>query len=208
MWPFTGIKSKLLLAFAGFLIVITLLNAGLASYLTERQSGIDALDLLSQQLIRLQADLQRAREDQLAVAEEAASDDKNLSDMATLSGQDLALKRIFNPIHESASSLNKAISLNRFQLILRSARLSSIAIYFQGELSHYVTEDEAGMIRRRGAQSALTATTEKDRDGVRLDNWREWPQHPRPLLVAGNTPVVDHVTVSFDFPAAQMMVLR
>jgi PAS domain S-box-containing protein len=208
MWPFTGIKSKLLLAFAGFLIVITLLNAGLASYLTERQSGIDALDLLSQQLIRLQADLQRAREDQLAVAEEAASDDKNLSDMAMLSGQDLALRRIFNPIHESASSLNKAISLNRFQLILRSARLSNIAIYFQGELSHYVTEDEAGMIRRRGAQSALTATTEKDRDGVRLDNWREWPQHPRPLLVAGNTPVVDHVTVSFDFPAAQMMVLR
>jgi signal transduction histidine kinase len=208
MWPFTDIKSKLLLAFAGFLIVITLLNAGLASYLTDRQNEVDALDLLSQQLIRLQTDLERAREGQLAVAEEAASDDKNLSDMATLSNQDLALARVFNPVHESAASFNKAVSLNRLQLILRSARLSSIAVYFQGELSHYVTEDEAGMIRRRGGQPVPTATTEKDRDGVRLDNWREWTRHPLPVLVAGSTPVVDRVTVGFDFPAAQLMVLR
>ena len=88
MWPFTGIKSKLLLAFAGSLIVTTLLNAGLASYLTDRQSEIDASDLLSQQLTRLQTELQRARDGQVVVAEEAASDDKNLSDMATLSSQE------------------------------------------------------------------------------------------------------------------------
>ncbi len=208
MWPFTGIKSKLLLAFAGFLIVITLLNAGLASYLTEHQSEIDALSLLSQQLIRTQTDLERAREDQLAVAEEAAGDDKNLSDMAMLFSQELALKGIVNPIQESAWSLNKAISLNRLQLILRSARLSSIAVYFQGELSHYITDHEAGMIRRHGTRPVLTATTDRDREGVQLDNWRDWSQRDLPLLVAGKTPVVNHVTAAFDFPAAQVMVLR
>jgi signal transduction histidine kinase len=208
MWPFTGIKSKLLLAFAGSLIVTTLLNAGLASYLTDRQSEIDASDLLSQQLTRLQTELQRARDGQVVVAEEAASDDKNLSDMATLSSQDLALKQILNPAQETASGFNKAVSLNRLQLILRSARLSSIAVYFQGELSHYVTENEAGMIRRLGAGPALTATTDKDAEGVRLDNWRDWTRHPLPVLVTATTPVVNDVTVGFDFPAAQMMVLR
>jgi hypothetical protein len=83
MRPFTGIKSKLLLAFAGSLIVTTLLNAGLASYLTDRQSEIDASDLLSQQLTRLQTELQRARDGQVVVA--AVPDASGLAGSSSMS---------------------------------------------------------------------------------------------------------------------------
>jgi signal transduction histidine kinase len=203
-----SVKSKLLLAFAGFLTAITLLNTGLTSYLIDRQGEAEAFHRLSQQLIQLQDDLQGVREALVAVAQEAASDEKNLSDLAILYSQELALDKDPDTLRLRASSLHKAVSLNRLRLILGSARLSSLAVYLEGELSHYVTPDEAGMSARRGPRRTIVSAAQKWNERSGLDNPHGWSEHPLPVLVARRISGVERVTVAFEFPADQLMVLR
>jgi signal transduction histidine kinase/DNA-binding NarL/FixJ family response regulator len=208
MMKFFSIKYKLLLAFAAFLVIITALNAGLTAYLINRQSEAEAFTRLSRQLILFQNDLQTLRETQLAVALEAANDQKNLSDLAILYAHALKLAKEPDPALETTFRLNKATSLNRLQLILLSARLSSVAVYLGGELSHYITQDEAGMSIRRNGQEVVISTHQKEDGKVYLSDWRTWLENPPPMIAAPHMPLVDRVTVSFDFPTAQMVVLR
>jgi len=203
-----SVKSKLLLAFAGFLTAITLLNTSLTSYLIDRQGEAEAFNRLSQQLMQLQDDLQGVREALLAVAQEAARDEKNLSDLAIVYSEELALNKAPDAIRTRALSLDKTVSLSRLQLILSSARLSSLAVYLEGELSHYVTRDEAGMSSRRGPQRIVVSTAQKGGDKAALGNAQGWSEHPLPVLVAPRVSGVDRVTVMCDFPTAQLMVLR
>jgi len=208
MTPFVSVKSKLLLAFAVFLTAITLLNLGVTAYLTNRHSEAEAFNRLSQQLMQLQDDLQGARESLLGVAKGAAADEKNLSDMAILYSQELAGDKDPDPIRNRALGLNKTVSLNRLRLILGSARLSSLAVYLNGELSHYVTPDQTGMIVRRGTQHVVVATGQNGRENEQLDNWQDWSERPLPVLVSRRWPRVEQVTAEFEFPADQLMALR
>jgi signal transduction histidine kinase len=140
-------KSRLLFAFAAFLTAITLALTGLAAYVIERQSEADAFHRLSQQLMQLQDDLQSARELLLVVAREATRDDKNLTDMAILYSQSLQLETDHTEIGGRALNAQKEASANRLRLILGSARLSGVAVYLDGELSHYVLSEETGKRR-------------------------------------------------------------
>ena len=141
-----------------------------------RRSEAEAFAQLSRQLRLFQIDLQGLRETLFAVAQEAARDEKNLSDLAILYNQALKLRQESGTALDNTFSLNKMTSLNRLQLILLSARLSSAALYLKGELSHYVTQDEAGMIVQRGGQEAVISTRQKEHGKVLLTNWRNWPE--------------------------------
>jgi signal transduction histidine kinase len=178
-------KQRLLLAFAAFLTAITLALTGLAAYVIERQSETDAVRRLSQQLLQLEDDLERTRELLTIVARDTAHDDKNLNDMAVIYSQTLeAAKAPSEEIRSRGLALQKTVSANRLQLILDSARVSSLAVYLNppdgdpaGELSHFVKSRESGSI----AWTALVA--------ARMDS-------------------VDRVTVRFGFPTKDLMALR
>jgi signal transduction histidine kinase len=209
---FGSVKSKLLFAFAAFLTVITLLHTALTAWLINRHGEADAFNRLTQQLIQLQDDLQGAREALVAVAQDAARDDKNLSDLAILYSEALTLDKQPDAIRSRAMRLQKTVSLNRLQLILASARLSSAAVYLDGELSHYVTRDEAGMSARRGTQHIVVSTTqtpdETPNNASDFSNPQDWSEHALPALIARRSANVHRVTMAFDFPAEQLMVLR
>lgn len=204
----TSIEHKLLFAFAAFLLVVTALNAGLTSFLINSEGEADAFTRLSRQLLYFKNDLQASRETQIAVAMDAARDEKNLSDMAILYGQTLKLAQEPSETLDFTLSYNKTTSLNRLQLILLSARFSSVAVYLGGGLSHYVTRDEAGLVVPRSGQSTLRGTRQKEGNRIQLTDWQNWQTTPLPIHIARSLPVADQVTVDFDFPAAHMMVMR
>lgn len=204
----TSIEHKLLLAFAAFLLVVTALNAGLTSFLINSEGEADARTRLSRQLLFFKNDLQASREAHMAVAMDAARDEKNLSDLALLYGQTLKLDKEPSEILDFTLSLNKITSLDRLQLILLSARLSSAAVYLDGDLSHYVTRDEAGMVVRQGGQPTLSGTRQRERGRIQLADWRNWRTSALPVHIARNLAFAHQVTVDFAFPAAHMMVMR
>ena len=173
-----SVKSKLLLAFAGFLTAITILHTSLTAWLIERHGEADAFNQLSRTLMQLQDELQRSREVLTAVAQETARDEKNLSDMAIVYSEAATLKRQPDEIRSRAVTLHKTVSTNRLRLILASARLASIAVYLDGQLSHYVTHD-----------------ADDGDPGL-------------PVLIAPRSRDVRHVTATFEFPTDGLMVLR
>jgi signal transduction histidine kinase len=211
---FGSVKSKLLLACAGFLTAITLLHTALTAWVINRHGQVDASNQLSRQLMQLQDDLQAARDALVAVAQETAHDDKNLSDLAILSSEAFTLNRQTDhtapadPFRSRALSLQKIASLNRLQLILASARLSSLAVYLDGELSHYVTRDEAGISIWRGTQRLMVGTGHRPGDTSDIGDPQHWPERALPLLIVPRRPTVSRVTMTFEFPADQLMVLR
>jgi signal transduction histidine kinase len=210
-----SVTFKFLLAFAGCLAATTILNTGLTSYLTNRRGEAEAFSRLSQQLMLLQDTFQDARETLVALAQEAARDEKNLSDLAMLYSQELALGTPPDDVRDRALHLSKTAALNRLQLILASARLSSLAVYLEGELSHYVTRDGDGVSVRRGAQRTMLSRTPQGAgaeppagDTLRSGRVQGWSEQPPPALVARRMAAVDRLTVQFDFPVPQLMVLR
>ena len=203
-----SVKSKLLLAFVAFLAVVTLLNAATAAYLTNRQGEAEAFNRLSQQLLQLQDDFQGERDALVGVAREAAGDEKNLSDLAILFSQELARTNDPDPIRDRALGLNKAVSLNRLRLILTSARLSSLAVYVNDGLSHFVTRDDRGLVTWRSSQPVIVVARDDGTPESRLDNWQYWAEHPVPVPVSLHVPAVEQVTARFEFPTEALLVLR
>jgi signal transduction histidine kinase len=208
MIKFTSIEHKLLLAFAAFLLVVTALNAGLASFLINSQGEADAFSRLSRQLLFFRNGLQDAREAEMAVALNAARDEKNLSDLAVLYSQTLKLGQTPGETLDFTLGHNKITSLNRLQLILLSARFSSVAVYLNGELSHYVTPDEAGMVMQRSGQPSLRATRQQAGGRIQLTDWWSWQEIPPPVHIARSLPRANQVTGHFDFPAEHTMVMQ
>lgn len=208
MMKLRSIEHKLLLAFAAFLLLVTALNAGLTSFLINSEGEADARTRLSRQLLFFKNELQASREAQIAVAMDAARDEKNLSDLALLYGQTLKLDKEPSAILDFSLSLNKITSLDRLQLILLSARLSSAAVYLDGGLSHYVTRDEAGMVVRQGGPPTLNGTRQRERGRIQLADWRNWQASPPPVHIARDMTFARQVMIDFAFPAARMMVMR
>ena len=203
-----SIKTKLLLVFAALLTIVTLLNALQTSYVINRRGEEEAFAQLSHQLTLFQRELRDLRETQIAVALDGARDDKNLSDLAILYTQTLKFRQQSGTALERTLSLNKATSLNRLQLILDSARLSSASVYLDGALSHYITRDEAGMASLHDGREVLVGAGRNEGENEQLANWRAWQETEAPVLVTPYAPVVDRVTVAFEFPAEALMVLR
>ncbi|MCG8038640.1 MAG: ATP-binding protein [Candidatus Thiodiazotropha taylori] len=205
-----GIKSKLLLSFITVLVVITGLNVGLATYLTNQQGEREAFASLSRQTALLQNELKATVIDLQAIAEKNVAGNQNLSDLATL----YAKKRHITEYPEQASRhergllFNKIISLNRLQVILQTAGFSSVAVYIDNELSHYLTASEVGMSTIRADDRLLLTNVQDETGDLRFDNWPNWVVGEPPALIAGSFASVIHPSISFRFNANQLMMLE
>ena len=207
---FSGIKSKLLLAFITVLVIITVLNVGLATYLTTQQSEREAFTSLSQQTILLQNELQETTIDLQAIAEKNVANADNLNDIATLYAQTQRLTTYPEQAAENERALlfNKIISLNRLKIILQTADFSSVAVYIDNDLSHYMTTTEAGMRTIRAVSKPLIKTKRNQAGDLDFDNWPNWTEGDPSSLVTPHITLVDHPTISYDFSIEQMVILQ
>lgn len=206
----SGIKSKLLLAFVTILVIMTGLNVGLAIYLTNQQSEREAFTSLTRQTILLQDDLQKTTIDLRAIAEKTTRGTDNLSDLATIYAQtQQIITNSGQPAeYERVLVFNKVISLNRLQVVLRSAGFSSVAVYVDNELSHYLTTTEAGMNVVRAGHKALIKTGQNQAGELEFDNWPNWAEGDLPSSITSQVTPANHPTISFDFAAEQRVVLQ
>ncbi len=206
----SGIRSKLLLAFVAVLIIITGLNVGLEINLTNLQSEREAFSSLNQQTILLQNELQETAIDLQTIAEKTAGGTDNLSDLVTIYAQTQQITTSPEQAGEYERGLlfNKIISLNRLQVVLHTADFSSAAVYINNELSHYVTNTEAGMSTLRGADTLLIKTDQNQAGDVQFDYWPNWAEGDLPPLVSSHIMPVNRSTISFDFASGQMAILQ
>ncbi len=203
----SGIKLKLLQVFALVLIIITALNVGLEIYLTNQQSKREAFSGLVRQAALLEKDLQQDLANLRSIAQKETAGVANLSDLSTLYAQTLQMSDAEQAANlERSFGFNKTISINRLQVVLRSAGFSSIAVYLNNELSHYVTKTEAGMSVLRNNQKALIRTTQNSAEDLNLNNWPNWAQGDISQLISPTILPTDQQTISFDFSADQMVM--
>jgi signal transduction histidine kinase/ActR/RegA family two-component response regulator len=206
----SGIKFKLLLAFISVLVIITGLNVGLAIYLTTQQSEREAFASLGRQTALLSYELQETIIRLRAIAEKNVSGINNLSDLATL----YAKTQQFTTYPEQAAKnergflFTKVISLNRLQVILRTADFSSAAVYTGNELSHYITTTEAGMSLFRDGEKTLIKSEQNQAGELVFNNWPNWREGVPPPLITSHITMVNQPTISFDFALDQMVVLQ
>jgi signal transduction histidine kinase len=206
----SGIRSKLLLAFVTVLIIITGLNVGLETRLTNQQSEREAFTSLTRQTILLQNELQETTIDLQAIAEKTAGGIENLSDLATIFAEThyITANPDLTAEFERGLLFNKVISLNRLQVVLQTADFSSAAVYIDNELSHYLTNTETGMSVVRGGYQTLIKTDQNQAGELEFDNWPNWPEGDPSPLIPSHVSLVDRPTISFDFAAEQMVVLQ
>ena len=206
----SGIKSKLLLAFIAVLVVIAGLNVGLAITLTKQQSEREAYASLSKQASLLRFELEETITALREIAVNNVGGMDNLSDLATLYAETEQFKAFPETAakNERGFLFNKVISLNRLQVILRTADFSSAAIYTGNELSHYVTYSEAGMSLFRNGHQALINTGPDQTGELKFGNWPIWSEGSPLPLVASHITLPTQVTISFDFGADQQAVLQ
>jgi signal transduction histidine kinase/ActR/RegA family two-component response regulator len=206
----SNIKSKLLFAFISVLVTITALNVGLAIYLTTQQSEREAFASLTQQTILLSHELQETIFSLRAIAEKNVSRMNNLSDLSTL----YAKTKQFSAYPEQAAKnergflFNKVISLNRLQVILRTADFSSAAVYTDNELSHYITTTEAGMSLFRNGEQTLIKSGQNQAGELTFNSWPNWREGTPPPLITSHITLVNRPTISFDFISEKMLVLQ
>jgi signal transduction histidine kinase/DNA-binding response OmpR family regulator len=133
-----------------------------------------------------------------------------LSDLATLYAktQHLTAYPEQAATYERGLLFNKIISLNRLQVILQTADFSSVAVYIDNELSHYLTTNEAGMGAIRGDDRPLFKTGQNQAGELRFDNWPNWAEGDPAALITSHITPVNRPTISFDFTSNQMMILE
>ncbi len=203
----SGIKLKLLRVFALVLILITALNVGLGIYLTNQQSEREAFSGLLRQATLLEKDLQLELAKLRAIAQKETAGVANMSDLSTLYSQILQMSDAQQVSNLARSfGFNKLISINRLQVVLRSAGFSSIAVYLDNELSHYVTKTEAGMSMFRNGEKAIIRTSQNSPE--ELNNWPNWSEGDISQLIPPSVLAPDKPTVSFDFSAPHWVVMQ
>jgi len=205
---FTSVRSKLLLVLAVSLTAVTVVNVGMSAYLASRQGDADARTRLAQHLLELQDELQRARQDLGEVARHTASDEKNLSDLATVYSEEHALDRRYDAVREQALRFQKTASVDRLRLVAGTARLTSLAVYVDGALSHYVAADEAGLAVRNDSGRAVVHLGTGQGDRPWLDGRPVPIGHPSAAPVAIRLADATRATAQFLFPTDREMELR
>jgi len=167
---FISIKTKLLFSFVVFLVMITAFNIVLTSYVINRQGEEEAFSQLSHQLKYIKNDLEDIRENQITVSMEAAGDEKNLSDLAVLYSLSLKFQQQPGIALERTLSLNRTTSLNRLGIVLDSARLSSVAVYLDNKLSHYVTQHKIGILTQLAGQETYVSSSRENSEKTPFTN--------------------------------------
>ncbi len=204
-----GIKSKLLLTFIVVLAVITGLNVGLATYLIQQQSEREAFASLIRQTDLLENELNETVISLREIAKKNVSGNHNLSDLATLYAKTQHLIRYPEQAaqYERGLLFNKIISLNRLQVVLRTADFSSAAVYIDNRLSHYLTTTEAGMNTISVDGIAQFKISKNESGDIPFDNWPNWNEGNPTALVTRHISPVNRTTISFNFSSNQRMVL-
>lgn len=200
-----GLKPKILVLLVGVLVLTTTLDAALAWYFTNDQNRRDSFDVLKNDLRYWEDDLQGLTRRWQSTAIDAMNDGLTSNELDGLAALELELHHASGDSRREADLEKKltyarAASLNRFYLVLRSARISSIVVYANSSLSHYVSNSEAGMfVTRTGGRRAWIATAPDGAGNLRTDNWQSWEEKLPPA--APRSPEVTQPTVSVDLSA-------
>ena len=208
-----GIRKKILGVLIGVLLLTTGLEAILASYYTNRQDQQSAFVSLTNELFAWAGALQALtlRLEDVAVA--------TMGDAAVLNqlAQIMTLQFNANDPGElkgnsemvRALAYRKTVSLNQLQLTRLTGGFSSIAVYTQGALSHYVSAEAVGMrvMRENGGQVWATSPV-GPRGDVPYQNWPAWSEDSLPPFEVASAAAPTRPTVSFKFPDAQHTVIE
>ena len=208
-----GIKQKVLLVLVGVLALTTALHALLASYYTNRQNQESAFATLDRDLLAWQNDLQELTLHLKDVALSASDDPILLNQLAEVVSLELNVDgpQRMNDAEEMAKTLSysKAVSLNRLHLVLRTSGFSSIAVYTNSKLSHYVSATDAGMATRRTNGQPMWLQADTHAAGKwKVENWPAWQEGRPPSTVAQLIAEVRQPEVSFVFPSPDVAAIE
>ena len=208
-----GIKQKILLVLVGGLALTTALYAGLASYYTNQQNQESAFTALSRDLLAWKNDLEALTRQLQRVALSASGDIELHNQLKQLITFEInADNRLAQPdTVETVRALSyvKAVSLNRLRLVLQTGGFSSIAAYTSGQLSHYVSASEAGMMVHKGNASPVwTRVAIAADENLSVDNWPAWKEGPLPVAVAPTVGEISQPTASVIFPSPESAAIE
>ncbi len=209
-----GIKQKILFVLVGGLAFITALYAGLASYYTNQQNQESAFTALNRDLLAWQNDLQALTGQLQRVALSASGDielHNQLKQLITfeLNADDRSVEEPDTIETMRALSYIKAASLNRLRLVLETGGFSSIAVYTSGQLSHYVSASEAGMMVRKGNAPPIWAKVAiKAAENLNVDNWPAWKAGQLPNTIAPTMGEIRQPAVSAVFPSPEFAAIE
>ena len=209
-----GLKPKILLMLVGVLALTTILDAALAWYFTNVQNQRDAYDVLRHDLRYWEDDLQGLTRRWQSTAIDAMNEERASNELAGLVALEHDLARESADSHARASLENrlangKAASVSRFYLVMRSARISSILVYINGALSHYVSNSEVGMLVTRTGNRRVWIAAAPDQTGtLQTDNWPSWEERPPPAMVRLSSPQVSQPAVSVDLSAPEAATVQ
>ena len=203
-----GIKQKILLVLAGVLTFALGLVALLASYYTNRQNEDAALVALGNDLRVWDEELQGGTVKLRKAALAVVGDQWMLNELAQsltleLQGSDPAKAA---QAAEMARTLaySKTVSLAHLYLMLRTGAFSTVAVYSNGRLSHYVSSSEAGMSVRWGAGDPVWIRAAVEPNGeLPFQSWPSWDERASPASVALTAPEVQLPVVLTHFPTEQ-----
>lgn len=203
-----GVKQKILLVLIGALALTTALAALFASFFTNRQNEQTAFAELERDLLTWHDDLHvsiiRLRE----IALDTMSDQVILNQLAELVNLELNLNELSRKRDSSEAARTlayaKSVSLNRLHLVLRTGGFTSIAVYTgTGQLSHYVSASEAGMLIRRAAVDPSWVEAAADAHGnLPFQSWPAWRESEPPWVLTPPAQLQDP-SVFFDHPTPQ-----
>lgn len=199
-----GIKQKILLVLIGVLALTTGFDALLASYFTNRQNEQTAFADLKRDLLTWQNDLQASTIRLREVALDAVGDAVILNQLAELVTLELNLNEPAK-IRESSEAARtlaytKSVSLNRLHLVLRTGGFTSIAVYAGGQLSHYVSASEAGMVVRKANDGPVWVQASADTHGnLPFQSWPAWSEAAPRFVLTVPPAHLNQPTVSFNF---------
>ena len=203
-----GIKQKLLLVLIAVLAFTITLVAMLASYYTERQNEEAALADIGNDLLAWQEDLQARTEQLRKAALAVAGDEWVLNHLAEVLTLDLQrsdpMKKAQAAEIERTLAYSKTVALYRLYLMLRTGAFSSISVYTQGQLSHYISTGEAGMLLQWDGAAPLWTRTDVEANGsVQFQTWPSWQKGLPPSSIDSRAPEVRVPEVITSFPTAQ-----
>jgi PAS domain S-box-containing protein len=208
-----GLKRKIILTFVAMLFAVACLNTLLASYFTNRQNEDAAFAALQRDLQNWRDELQDTVARMRTVAFSTIGEQVALNQLAELKVLEHKMAGALSKnqdVKESAKTLafRKSVQLNRLHLVLRSGGFSSIAVYIDGKLSHYVADAEAGMFVPRSGESPVWIKAVADINGnLPIRDWPAWQPDLLPPAAMSQPPIADG-RVAFVYPSADSMAVE
>jgi signal transduction histidine kinase/CheY-like chemotaxis protein len=181
-----GFKTKILLVLVAVLSVTTLLNVLLASMLTERQNQTAAYTGLDRSLQGWSNDLNSMINAFKEEAILAVNDGLVLEQHAEIDASKFTVTLVTDEPENHKQAINslgyrKIIAINRLHLILNSGGFSSISVYNDNQLSHYVSKKTVGLslIDTKKAQKWISAEAD-ELGNFPFHLWPRWKTSQKP----------------------------